>query len=213
MTCEDNRCLYECTDGGEAFCNEVNAGLSCAAGVYSDPVCLPRGSFPGSPCRPTGGDECDQNLSGLPDADMICSNDRCVVQCEAPGVFANGDALCGVVSSSLTCVSSPATDVCVMACGEANACPAGLSCLASQDACLPTGSFLGSPCAPGGVCAGSPMLVCVPGASVCGAGCAGVPPAERNAYCTGVGTQLGTGYNTCVDVDPGAGETLTCTML
>lgn len=213
MTCQADRCLYTCAQGGEAFCNGVSAGLSCASGVYAEPVCLPRGSFPGSPCRPTGGDECDQNLGGLADADMICNAGRCVVQCEAPGIFASGDALCGAVSSVLTCVNGPGVDVCVIACGEGDACPAGSSCLTSQDACLPTGTFLGSPCAEGNACDGSPSLVCQPGAAVCVAGCGHLPEANRNGYCSTLGAQLGTGWNTCVDTDPGPSELLTCVDL
>lgn len=201
MTCEDNRCLYQCGTGGEALCNGINAGLSCATGVYAEPVCLPRGSFPGSPCRP-GGDQCDQNLSGLPDADMVCSSTNvCVVQCEAPGVFVNGDALCGVVSSALTCLNTSPIDVCVTACGESNACPAGFSCLVSQDACLPTGSFLGSPCAAGNTCSGTtPPLACGPTGS-CGASCDTAGP---SGYCSGLAGMFGQTWDTCGDVD-GAG--------
>ena len=196
MTCEENRCLYECTEGGETFCNGKNAGLSCATGVYAEPVCLPRGAFPGSPCRPTVGDECDQNLSGLPDADMVCSSGTCVVQCQAPGLFANGDALCAVVSSALTCLTTPATDVCVTACGDGNACPTGYSCLTSQDACLPTGSFLGSPCAGGTTCSGtSPPLACAPGATP---SCAAACSEGAHAYCAGLAPMFGQTWDTCV---------------
>lgn len=197
MTCEDNRCLYQCGTGGEAFCNGVNAGLSCATGVYAEPVCLPRGTFPGSPCRPTGGDECDQDLRGLPDADMVCSSGTCAVQCQSPGVFASGNALCGVINPSLTCLSNPGTDVCVIACGDGDACPAGYSCLTSQHACLPTGSFLGSPCANGTTCSGStPPLACAPGATpTCAAACssAGMP----SAYCEGLAPMFGQTWDTC----------------
>jgi hypothetical protein len=49
------------------------------------------------------------------------------------------------------------------------------------------------------------MLVCVPGTTpVCGAGCdvsAGQPQAD--AYCTQVGTAVGTNYNTCVAIAGG----------
>jgi hypothetical protein len=158
---------------------------------------LPLGTFPGSPCRP-GGDQCDQNLSGLADADMVCASNKCVVQCETPGAFDNGDALCGVISPALTCLSTSPIDVCVTACGESNACPAGNSCLVSQDACLPTGSFLGSPCAGGTACngAGTPPLACGP-TGTCGAACAD----GAHAYCTGLGAMFGQTWDTCVDPD------------
>jgi hypothetical protein len=212
MTCEDNRCLYDCSAGGEELCTDISVGLSCAVGVYATPVCLPLGTFPGSPCRPTAGDECDQNLSGLPDADMVCSTatSRCVVQCEAPGAFASGDALCGVVSSSLTCLTTPTVDICVTACGAGDACPPGYSCLASQDACLPTGTFLGSPCAGGTTCTGTtPPITCVPGASpTCAASCteAGMP----SGYCQAVAAMTGTSFDTCTDVNPAAEVLLIC---
>jgi hypothetical protein len=208
MTCEDNRCLSECTAGGEAFCNDVNEGLSCAVGVYDEPVCLPRGSFPGSPCRPTSGDECDQNLKGLPDADMICSGGTCAIECETPGVFASGDALCGVVNPALTCVSSPDTDVCVIACGDGNACPAGYSCLTSRDACLPNGSFLGSPCAGGTTCSGTtPPLACAPGATpTCAASCS--PAGMPSTQCQGLASTFGQTWDTCTNA--GLGGALIC---
>jgi hypothetical protein len=211
MTCEDNRCLYEC--GSEMFCTDISPILSCAVGVYDVPVCLPLGTFPGSPCRPTVGDECDQNLSGLDQADMVCASNKCVVQCEAPGPFTSGDVLCGFVSPALTCLANPAgVDVCVTACGESNACPAGLSCLVSQDACLPTGSFLGSPCA-SGMCdgAGTPPLACAPSMNSCAAACSSLSAAGGSAYCQGVAANFGQSWDTCVDADgPGDGTALIC---
>jgi hypothetical protein len=161
MTCEDSICLYECATGGEALCNDVSEDLSCASGVFSEPVCLPRGSYPGSPCRDDVGDECDQNLGGLPDANLTCVNDLCVVQCEALTVFVSGDALCGTVSAGLSCVSSAGLDVCAPDCSDGGqavcdavggelACAVGID---DDDVCLPAGSFPGGPCAEGDLCA------------------------------------------------------------
>lgn len=212
MTCEDSMCLYQCTTGGESLCNAVSPTLSCASGVFSEPVCLPRGSFPGSPCRTGIGNECDQNLRGLPDANLACVNNLCVVQCEALTVFASGDALCATINSALTCVGSPSVDFCTTACvGAGNACPAGNSCLVSEDACLPDGSFLGSACAGGTTCnsAGTPPLACAPGASPkCAAACA--TRGMSSGDCQALNASFGTTFDTCTDVDPGAATVLAC---
>jgi hypothetical protein len=46
------------------------------------------------------------------------------------------------------------------------------------------------------------MLTCVPGQTPrCGAGCDG--QSNANAYCSMVGEQLGTDFNTCADVGGG----------
>jgi hypothetical protein len=195
MACEDDRCLYDCTTGGQAVCDAAGPALACATGIYATPVCLPRGSFPGGPCR--SDNTCDENLGGLAGADMICMSGVCAVQCQSDILpFASGDALCATVNAALTCVTNPATDFCAPAC-VSGACPTGRSCLGSENACLPTGSFLGSPCA-SGACSGAPMLVCA--GSACAAGCTG--PVGPSAYCDGVGTAYGTGYDTCNDVNP-----------
>jgi hypothetical protein len=181
--------------------------LSCAQDAYDTPVCLPKGSFPGGPCA--AGDLCAQDLGGLGSADMFCSSGLCLIQCQNAGPFASGDDLCSTVNPALTCVTNPSTDFCAPAC-VSNMCPAGRSCLTSENACLPTGSFLGSPCAGGTTCSGAPMLVCVPGGSpTCGPGCAaaGAP----SAYCQGVAGAYGTTWDTCTDVigDPSV-ELLLC---
>jgi hypothetical protein len=178
MTCEENRCLYQCGTGGNALCTGISPALACATGVYDEPVCLPLGTFPGAPCRP-GGDQCDQNLSGLADADMVCASGRCVVQCEAPGAFDNGNALCGTISPALICANNPA----------------------GADVCLPIGSFLGSPCAGGTTCDASatPPLACGP-TGYCGAAC----QTGAHAYCVALAGMVGQTWDTCADPD-GAG--------
>jgi hypothetical protein len=139
---------------------------------------------------------------------MSCQSGTCLVTCSGSA----GDTLCSSINAALTC-SDLAGGFCLRACNVAygsTKCPGGLSCLASENACLPNGSFLGSACATGNVCSGSPMLVCVPsGTPTCGAGCSiasGQPAA--NAYCTGVGNQTGTGYDTCTNV---SGSLYVCT--
>ena len=153
LTCSQSAgdlCVFACGNAGAC-----PTGYSCI-GAGSENACLPTGSFPGSPCRPDGNDagselDCDQNLGGVADADMVCSNDVCVVSCATAGSTAQDDALCAGVSSLLTC-SESAGDLCVLACGPSPgfACPVGYSCLENggENACLPVGSFPGSPCLP-----------------------------------------------------------------
>jgi hypothetical protein len=206
MACEDDRCLYDCSTGGQAVCDAVSTTLACAVGIYDTPVCLPKGSFPGGPCAT--GDLCAQDLGGLGAADMFCSSGTCVVQCQTPGPFSSGDNLCATVNPALTCVTNPSTDFCAPAC-VSGMCPTGQSCLGSENACLPTGSFLGSPCAGGTTCSGAPMLVCVPSASpTCGPGCTG--PQGPSEYCGGVAAAYGTAWDTCADANPGPDELLLC---
>jgi hypothetical protein len=187
MTCEDDRCLLECGTGGQTLCTAANPGLVCATGVYDVPVCLPLGSFPGSACRPIAGNECDQNLSGLPQADMVCASNKCVVQCEDPGPFASGSALCGFISPALTCANNPA----------------------GVNVCLPTGSFLGSPCV-SGMCDGAatPPLACAPSNSTCAAAC---EAQGASPYCQGLAAMVGQTWDTCIDADQGGpGTALIC---
>jgi hypothetical protein len=107
-------------------------------------ACLPNGSFPGSACAT--GSICSQDLGGVAEADMVCIEDTCVVECNTPGDAAVDDALCAGISSALTC-SESAGDLCLLSCATA-ACPTDYSCLGfdDEDACLPTGSFPSSPC-------------------------------------------------------------------
>jgi len=192
MACIQGTCVITC-DATNDPCAAVDSSLACsvvaggcvptcgAAGECSDGfscftnenVCLPTGSFPGSPCN---AGQCAQDLLGVEDIDMICSSDTCVVDCAG-----GGDFLCELVDPSLAC-SGAGGNVCVPAC-QAGQCPTGFSCFESENTCLPTGAFPGSPCAPGDVCAdvgGVPMICGDPGlgANVC------VP------VCSGAGTAL-----------------------
>ena len=199
LVCKGARCLYDCSAGGNTLCTGISSTLACAPTVYDVPVCLPRGSYPGGPCDASN--LCAQDLNGLAAADMRCQSSTCVVQCASGMVapFANGDALCGVVSSTLTCVDTAGPQAfCTLKCGAANTCPTGLSCLTSQQACLPTGSFLTSPCATGNVCSTAPPipLACVPGGSpTCAASCS----AGDNTYCM----NLNLGFTQCQTLAPG----------
>jgi hypothetical protein len=205
-------CAPNCTVGGQAVCDAVGTDLACAVGIDDDDVCLPHGSFPGGPCAT--GDLCAQDVGGVTSADMFCNSGVCAFQCETFSPAPSGDFLCGAINAALTCVENPApgaTDFCTTACvGGGNACPSGYSCLVSQDACLPDGSFLGSACAGGTTCnsAGSPALTCIPGAALCGAACD--TPAMPSVYCQALNGALGTSFDTCTDVDPGAGTVLAC---
>lgn len=131
---------------------------------------------------------------------MSCRSGSCVVNCPSG---ASGDAVCGAVNPGLTC-SDMAGGFCLPACVSGN-CPTGLSCLTNPDenACLPNGSFLGARCAANNQCSGQPNLVCVPGTPpVCGAGCQ-TTEAAGDAYCAGVGSQVGQPWDACLDVGGG----------
>src|SRR6185436_6467966 len=84
-----------------------------------------------------------------------CVNNTCVVDCNGSGDDEADDAICDGVSDVLTC-SESAGHICVKHCVGNGSCDAGYSCLGAGDenACLPTGSFPGSPCAAGNTCAG-----------------------------------------------------------
>jgi hypothetical protein len=158
LTCSetaDDICVFACGAGGEC-----PTTYSCF-GQGAENACLPTGSFPGSPCRPDGDDpddvgDCDADLDGVADADMVCVAGACVVECETGGNSAAEDAVCTGVSAALTC-SETAGDLCVLACGANGVCPETYSCLGAgaENACLPTGSFPGSPCRPDGNDAGT----------------------------------------------------------
>ena len=158
LTCSetaDDICVFACGAGG--VCPTT---YSCF-GQGAENACLPTGSFPGSPCRPDGDDagsegDCDQDLDGDVDADMVCVGGACVVECSTGGTSAAEDAVCTGVSDLLTC-SETAGDLCVLECGANGVCPATYSCFGAgaENACLPTGSFPGSPCRPDGIDAGT----------------------------------------------------------
>ncbi len=125
MVCEEDMCLVDCSDTDP--CADVSATLTCSTGVFDTDVCLPIGSFPGGPCRETEGDECDDNVSGIDDADMVCTGSMCLVGC-TPGP--EGDELCAQVDASLTCSTG----------------------IFDEDVCLPKGSFPGGPCKSDNTC-------------------------------------------------------------
>jgi hypothetical protein len=302
MACEDDRCLVTCTldnpatPASEDDCAAVDTSLACAHGVFSQDVCLPKGSFPGGACGGANHDQCAQNLNGVDELDMRCVSGSCVIGCSESGKWAgygeticnfadptltcaqaansvcvkacnngscssgfscldpgtpparenaclpngsfpgaacgpnnscgsgpggssmscrngtcvvncpagsDGDTLCSMVNSALTC-SDAGGGLCVPGCNSGN-CPNGLSCLTSENACLPNGTFPGAACASGNTCRGAPMLVCVPGSTPkCAPGC-NVNDGQSNAntYCTQVGSNLGTDLNTCTDVGGG----------
>jgi hypothetical protein len=127
--------VLECGNGGTCV-----PGYSCLD-AGNENACLPNGTFPGSACRATQGDECDQDLGGNTAVDMQCVAGTCLVSCPS-----NNDALCGAVDSALTC-SETLGNVCVVEC-DAGDCPDGYSCLdpGGENACLPDGTFPGSAC-------------------------------------------------------------------
>lgn len=211
MICDDDTCLVTCTQDSPATtdnedsCASVSATLACAHGVLAQDVCLPKGSFPGSVCGGPNRDQCAQDLNGVAELDMQCVNGTCAIDCSESDKWEGyGDALCSFADPTLTCAQS-ANSICVKACTN-GMCSPGFSCLEpgpvpeNENACLPSGSFLGSACARGNVCRGNPMLVCVPGNTpTCAAGCStsnGQQAADE--YCSQVGSNLGTGFNRCV---------------
>ncbi|HMI94692.1 MAG TPA: hypothetical protein VK509_25130, partial [Polyangiales bacterium] len=181
MVCVDDGCVLGCSTSGttaedDQVCKRLSSLLTCSetAGDVcvrtcaacpsthtcweedrGERVCLPTGSFPGSPCRPDGPDDgtdgdCDQDLNGNSEADMLCIDDVCVVECSTGGTLAEEDAVCASVSDLLTC-SERAGDLCVRKCdigGSFAICPSANSCFAphAEQECLPHGSFLGSEC-------------------------------------------------------------------
>src|SRR6185295_13167474 len=137
LTCSEtggNLCVFACVAGA------CPTGYSCL-----DPggqnACLPNGSFPGSTCAM--GNTCSALAPGV---NQMCVSNTCVVDCNTAGNAAQDDALCNGVNSGLTC-SETAGDICVSKC-NAGACGTGYSCFdaGGENACLPTGSFPGSPC-------------------------------------------------------------------
>lgn len=205
MICVADTCVVGCATGGADLCRQVDPRLTCSAAAgdacvfdcaagcpagfscfASEGACLPTGAFPGSPCAegPVGTEPTCGAVGG---AEMSCADGTCVIPCEA-GVA--GDAACAAVDAALGC--SGAAGACVPLCQE-GACPGGMSCFASEERCLPTGAFPGSPCPPGGPCgvlgdADAPVpMACVADTCVvpCEAGAAG------DGLCAAVDPALG----------------------
>ena len=188
LTCAEDaghHCFLAC-DGGE--CDD---GFSCLGG---DNACLPTGSFPGSPCA--DGDTCGTLPGGLA---MQCNPQShvCVVPCAGNDEQAN-DGLCHAVNSTLTC-SESAGHICVRACNQGGTCDdAGFSCLnpLSEAACLPNGSFPGSACATGNLCApvqsgaGTTPQDCIPSAAAPAGQCVPKCVGNVDATCTNISPLL-----------------------
>jgi hypothetical protein len=197
MACENETCLADCTNGGDALCTGLSASLQCAHGIFSTDLCLPKGSYPGSACGPNN--TCAQDLSGDPAVDMVCAAGTCVVSCSEVGKWPGyGDTLCSFVDASLTC-STSAGSLCVRGCAATSgACDTGYSCLdpgalpAHENACLPTGSFPGSACRPisGDQCdndlGGNPAVDMVCANDTCVVSC----PGHSDALCAAVDPRL-----------------------
>lgn len=128
MLCEDNLCLADCSSGGDDLCSGFSSTLQCARDVYASPVCLPKGSFPGSACD--ANNMCAQDLYENPEIDMKCTGGVCAVDCSV-----HGNTLCELIDESLTC-STVAGSICVRACMDGS-CAAGYSCNQSENACVP----------------------------------------------------------------------------
>ncbi len=195
MACVADTCLVMCSQGGTGLCSALSDALACstAAGGFCLPrcvgggceaglscleaegVCLPTGAFPGSPCSDAA--PCAQDLGGDEAVDMACVGGKCLVGC-AQG----GTALCEGVDPGLMC-SDAAGAHCLPKC-VSGACDAGLSCFATEGACLPTGSFPGSPCPATGGCAqdvggdAAVDLACVGGACLVQCAEGGTPLCE-----------------------------------
>jgi hypothetical protein len=228
-------CAIVCNGGDEGdnddFCAGIDPSLTCAEtpghicvigcvggnclpgdsclDEGGENACLPTGTFPGSPCRDTEGDECSPLAPGV---NQVCVNDTCVVACNGEDEEDNDD-LCAGVDASLTCAES-AGHLCVIGCVSGNCLP-GFSCLdeGGENACLPTGSFPGSPCRAGDECdeelpTGEP-LTCKAGTCVVNCDTDGDAVAD-DAVCAGVDASLTcseTAGNICV---PQCGEGGTC---
>ena len=96
MSCENGLCVATCAEGGSELCGEIAPQLTCAEGVFAQPSCLPKGSFPGGPCAQD--DSCAAIAQGDASLPMACEDERCLVTCDDA---AGGDALCNAVDASL----------------------------------------------------------------------------------------------------------------
>ena len=172
----DDICLTDCTSGGNTLCSAVHPDLVCATGIYDGyDACLPKGSFPGGPCaHPDGQQEGVCTALQLPggEAQQVCVQDVCALACEVGG---SGDAYCTAVQEGLLCANVGA----------------------AVGACLPQGTYYGSPCDGDAPCSGDPSLVCDTDSNSCAVGCDSSDEATGNGYCTSVGSALGTGFNAC----------------
>jgi hypothetical protein len=200
MVCEQDKCLADCTTGGDTVCSALSSTLQCAHGIFSTDLCLPKGSYPGSACG--ANNTCAQDLNGDSAVDMSCVSGTCVVGCSEQGKWSGyGDALCSLVDQSLTCASK-AGSICVRACGNNASCDSGYSCFdsgavpAHENACLPTGSFPGSPCRPnsGNQCdsnvGGNDAVDMVCANNTCVVSCAGSNEGDNDTLCGAVDGSL-----------------------
>ena len=207
QSCVSGSCVVDCNDSapqtGDGLCHAVNAALTCmptnpatGAGscVYAcaggmcptgytclEPegtktgaqnACLPNGSFPGSACAT--GDVCG-SYGGKA---MTCASNTCVITCAA-------EADCTPVG--LTCVE--AKGVCLQPC-VAGACSDNrYACLASENACLPKGSFPGGPCNENDACSDYGPLPMACAAGTCLVTCSDAAGGDT-VVCPGVNAAL-----------------------
>jgi hypothetical protein len=138
----DGFCLLKCVDGscgGDFTCYD-------AGGAGHQNVCLPIGSFPGSPCHAADGNHAHPYCANFANQTQSCFGGMCLVDCDETNVQ-TGDALCGAIDASLTCMPMDGKKgLCVPHCVSGQ-CSTGLSCYGAENACLPNGSFPGSACA------------------------------------------------------------------
>ncbi|HEY3357543.1 MAG TPA: hypothetical protein VGQ83_30105 [Polyangia bacterium] len=200
-----NLCLPAC--GNDWLCDTISGGTAVCMETLGAHTggCLPKGSFPGSPCAT--GNVC-ANYGPLP---QTCVGGLCVPTCNDANV-ATGDGLCAGVDQSLTCmpVTQTGDGYCVPKCDAIAACPSGMSCFqpagskpGAQNACLPTGAFPGSACptpaAAHGGCGVYPVqMECY--ANTCLVPCSEAAPATGDAFCGAVDPSL-----TCMPMNPATG--------
>lgn len=170
FSCIAGLCLKDCAN--DTTCTDIHPDLVCA--LAAGAVCMPKGTFPSSPCLPYDLEHPDPwclPVGGSGAVTQSCYGGMCVVDCNE-GNVATGDALCAAVNSALTCMPMTGTaGFCVLACtGTPPACAGDFSCFTTggQNACLPKGSFPFSACATGDLCdhvSGIPQ-VCMDGTCV-----------------------------------------------
>ena len=130
MICENDSCLLECGNGGDALCKMVSPALNCASTVFDRAVCLPSGAYPGGPCGGDARDTCsDANLGAGQRSKMLCKDGQCLLDCGAAAIgSSDAGSYCADIDEDLTCAKTvyPGSAV-----------------------CLPEGSYPGGPCAHG----------------------------------------------------------------